>query len=214
MLEEAKLALERTTIVSPITGRFSERRVDLHQFVNANADVGGIIDLQKMQIETRISSDDFSWLMLSEPERQKKQVTITLLSPAHETPLMGHVSRVGATLDPTTRTHSLYVEITNSIADIISGVSVTPGTFCKMKFEGKTVKNILSLPFVSVKNNQVQVVRDGKLQVLPIEPIRFEGNRFLVQGDFKKEDQIIPSFRDNLTVGEAILTALQKGTRK
>jgi RND family efflux transporter MFP subunit len=103
-----------TTIVSPIDGVVSERRVDQGEAVNPGAELLTVVDSRTLELRAQIGVADAGRVRVG----QTVEFTIDAM-PGER--FRGRVARIDPTADPGTRQVNVYVELANPTGRIIGG---------------------------------------------------------------------------------------------
>jgi multidrug efflux pump subunit AcrA (membrane-fusion protein) len=91
-----------------------------------------------------------------------------------EQKITGHLSRIGAQLDETTRSITAIIEMPGPYERMRSkmGRGLLPGTFVTVAIHGRRYENILVVPARAMNtDNSLYLVEDGKLSKIDVEPI-------------------------------------------
>ena len=150
-----------------------------------------MINLDTLEIQTPIPSSEIPWLINdtsdATPLNQQpksiagKTVQLEFLAPISQSGV-GTINRLGADLDNNTRSLMAYIGFNNrpllnqhQKRELLP--KILPGSFCRINFEGKLLKDVLKVPRSSLKLSQIQVVRNSKLEILSVDIVRDEGSK-------------------------------------
>lgn len=124
----------------------------------------------------------------------------------------GRVARVGSTLDQVTRSVPVIVEIPDPYKDVVPGVRppLVPDVFCHVTFYGATVDDVVVIPrdclhempkgdarsasAAPSRNGadyRVYLLREGKLDIEPVEVIAQEADVAVIGGGIDDGDLVI-----------------------
>ena len=164
-LEKANLALERTKIVAPFSGRILEKHVDIGRVVSTNGQLAIIYATDYVEIRLPINNSDLSLVEL--PEQGKSEVaTVTF-----ESDLIGiqnwkgQLIRTEGAIDSSSQ--QLYVVA--QIDEPFNYQSNQPiplkiGQYLTANIAGKKLDQVLVIPTKAIyQGTYVYVVNDGKL---------------------------------------------------
>ncbi|MDP5147922.1 efflux RND transporter periplasmic adaptor subunit [Shewanella sp. ULN5] len=164
-LEKANLALERTKIVAPFSGRILEKHVDIGRVVTTNGQLAIIYATDYVEIRLPINNSDLSLVEL--PEQGKSEVaTVTF-----ESDLIGiqnwkgQLIRTEGAIDSSSQ--QLYVVA--QIDEPFNYQSNQPiplkiGQYLTANIAGKKLDQVLVIPTKAIyQGTYVYVVNDGKL---------------------------------------------------
>ena len=105
-LEELRINLANTNVVSPVNGFVGKRNVDPGAWVSQNAGVASIVDISRMRLVANVVEKDLR--LVSAATRPIVEVDAY---PGEK--FSGQIARVSPVLDPGTRTAPMEVEIPN-----------------------------------------------------------------------------------------------------
>ena len=136
-LDELKITLSNTNIVSPVDGFVARRAVDPGAFVGNNAPVVDVVDIRRVRLVVNVVEKDL---------RQIKDGDTALVNVdafPGET-FSGRIARVAPVLDPTTRTAAIEIEIPNP------GFRLKPGMYARVNITTDNRRDALVVPASSV----------------------------------------------------------------
>ena len=164
-LEKANLALERTEIVAPFSGRILEKNVDIGRVVTTNGQLAIIYATDYVEIRLPINNSDLSLVEL--PEQGKTEVA----SVTFESDLIGlqnwkgQLIRTEGAIDSSSQ--QLYVVA--QIDEPFNYQSNQPiplkiGQYLTANIAGKKLEQVIVVPTKAIyQGTYVYVVNDGKL---------------------------------------------------
>jgi multidrug efflux pump subunit AcrA (membrane-fusion protein) len=100
--------------------------------------------------------------------------------------LKGHLARLGARIDPATRTLTATIELPGpeTRAEKHGVRGLLPGTFVQVAIRGRTFRDVLVLPAqVFESRNSLRIVREGRFHTVSIDPIVTLGGDVIVRAD-------------------------------
>ena len=223
-LTEAKNRLKKAEIRAPFRGRVSSKNISIGEYLNIGSKVGEMIDLDALEIHTPIPSSEIPWLTneVSDSNYSSsssagitgKAVKLEFLAPvAHNS--FGTVKRLGASLDNATRSLMAYIQFNKRrlLSDSQKQTDlrqILPGSFCRVDFEGKILRDVLKVPRSSLKLSKIQVVRNSKLHFIPVDIVRDEGEQVYIRADVASNEQIVAYFSERNSPKETVQTKLIK----
>jgi RND family efflux transporter MFP subunit len=110
----ASESASRATIVAPISGVVSDRKVNGGEAVNPGADLFTIVDASHLELSGQVGVTEAARIRVGQP------VTFTLDGYPNQT-FRGAVERIDPTADPTTRQVGVYVRMANQGRRIVGG---------------------------------------------------------------------------------------------
>lgn len=174
-LQQAKLDLENTQILSSFDAKVLEKTVEKGQHVEVGTYLGSIYRENAFEVDVQIPADEMRWLSEMPKEEFQLGAEISYYSGASEYVWTGEVNRVLAKMDEKTRTLPLVVEIDGSATDEMSSnpIGLKPGMFVTVRLKGRKMQNIFVLPrHVLHQDNRVYLAVDGKLVIRSVTVLR------------------------------------------
>jgi RND family efflux transporter MFP subunit len=152
-IEELKITLSNTTVVSPVDGFVSRRLLDPGAFAGANTVILSVVDISIVRLVANLVEKDF--------KRVQPGVLAEVQVDAFQgETFRGEVSRVAPVFDPATRTASMEIEVPNP------GFRLKPGMYARVTLTVERKLNGLTIPrnaVVDVEGKRgVYLVPDGQ----------------------------------------------------
>jgi RND family efflux transporter MFP subunit len=132
-LDELRINLQNTVIVSPVNGFVARRAADPGAFVGQNAPVVDVVDIGRVRLVANIVEKDLDQLQAGDDT----QVEVDAFPGEMFT---GRIARVAPVLDPATRTASIEIEIPNP------GFRLKPGMYARVTVTTDERKDALVVP--------------------------------------------------------------------
>jgi multidrug resistance efflux pump len=198
-LKQAKLDLERSTIVTYSDSWVLEKGIEEGQHVNAGQYLGSIYRDRALDIEVRIPAKDLKWFPPDMSPASMPEAKIILESEDSSLLWKGHVARIKAQMDQRTRTLPVVVEVDedkeagkNPGTRSMGSFFLRPGTFVTVMIKGRKVEKAFLLPrHVVHTGDVVYTVKDSKLKIQPVSIMRsFKESVFIDKG-LKTGDLVI-----------------------
>ncbi|MFH0962536.1 MAG: HlyD family efflux transporter periplasmic adaptor subunit [Planctomycetota bacterium] len=182
-LKSQNILLTKTSVRAPYRCRILELSFQLHQVVQPGSVVMSVFPLgAPTEISVPVESRhlpalfDFERSERGTPPwtqfRLEAEVTWDHFGRSYK--ITGHVTRFGAQVDPNTRTLTAIIELPSpqDRAQKDGPRGLLPGTFVQVRIRGRQFENVLVLPEKALESrNAVNVVLDGKLHRVEIEPL-------------------------------------------
>lgn len=175
MLCQAKLDLEKTSIIAPFDGWVLEKGIEKGQHVNAGQYMGSIYKDGALDVEIRITTKDIKWFVTDWKQDAMPDVEIIFRDNSNLHKWRGRVARIKAQMNEKTRTLPVVVEIDrDSIkAKIKSSIQLRPGMFVTALIKGKKIKQVFVLPrHVVHTGDVVYIMTDNRLQIRLVSILR------------------------------------------
>ena len=183
MLKAKRIQRSKTIIRAPYRCRIENVRAKTYQVIQPNTLLASIYPVDSpieaaIPIETRHMSAlyDFDTLDRNIPpwKQVKLRADIFWTSLGQKQKITGHLSRIGAQLDETTRSITAIIEMPGPYERMRRnmGRGLLPGTFVRVVIHGRGYKNILVVPEKAMNtDNTLYLIKDGKLSKVDVEPI-------------------------------------------
>lgn len=156
-LEEAELALRRTAVIAPFSGRVYERSADIGQFASPGQSLGRIFATDAVEVILPLSDDEMGRIGLplafaADGERTGPEVVFSAQVAGVPHSWTGHVTRTGATIDPRSRTIAVIAEVEDPFGEgSDNGVPMAPGLFVDALIEGAVIENVRITPRAALR---------------------------------------------------------------
>jgi RND family efflux transporter MFP subunit len=142
-LDELKITLSNTNIVSPVDGFIGRRNLDQGAFAGANTAIVSVVDIATVRLISNLVEKDF----------KRVNAGVTALIEVDAFPgeqFTGTVSRVAPVFDSATRTASMEIEVPNP------GYRLKPGMFARVKLTVEVRPDALTVPRNAVVDSEGQ----------------------------------------------------------
>jgi RND family efflux transporter MFP subunit len=142
-LQELRINLENTRVVSPVDGFVGKRTVDPGAMVNTNTAIASVVDISKLRLVANVVEKDLR--MVSPGDMAVVEVDAY---PGEK--FNGKIARVSPVLDPATRTAAMEVEIPNA------EYKLKPGMYARIALTVEEHDSALVIPKTAVVDYQNQ----------------------------------------------------------
>lgn len=132
-LEELRINLANTRIVSPVNGFVARRTADPGAFVSQNAPIVDVVDIGRVRLVANIVESDLKQIRTGDNTRVEVDAF------PGET-FTGRIARVAPVLDPATRTSPIEIEIPNP------GFLLKPGMYARVTITTDERRDALVVP--------------------------------------------------------------------
>ncbi|KPV94409.1 Efflux pump periplasmic linker BepF [Pseudoalteromonas sp. P1-9] len=171
-LEKAQLALERTKIVAPFSGRVLKKHVDIGQVVSNNAQLAEIFATDKVEIRLPINNKDLAFINLpevyqsGEKTNQNSMVTFTSDLIGEQT-WQGTLVRTEGAINDASQQLYVVAQIEDPYSTPISGQNpVKIGQYVSATIKGREIPNALVIPNNAIYQGSYVYVLDKENQLL------------------------------------------------
>lgn len=183
-LDELKINLANTNIISPVNGFVARRAVDPGAFVGQNAPVVDVVDISRVRLVVNVIEKDLKQLKAGDESRVEVDAF------PGET-FTGRIARVAPVLDPATRTAAIEIEIPN--ADF----RLKPGMYARISITTDERKDTLVVPANAVVDYSG---RRGVFLATQDSTVQFRNVRLGIEEDTQIE------ILDGLDEGDRVVT--------
>jgi RND family efflux transporter MFP subunit len=132
-LDELKINLDNTNVVSPVDGFVASRAVDPGAFVGQNAPIVDVVDIRRVRLVVNVVEKDLQQVTLGD------NANVNVDAFPGET-FSGRIARVSPVLDATTRTATIELEIPNP------GFRLKPGMYARVSIITANKRDALAVP--------------------------------------------------------------------
>ena len=132
-LEELRVTMTNTVIVSPVNGFVARRAADPGAFASQNSPVVDVVDISSVRLVVNIVEKDLKQL-------QAGDATSVEVDAFPGETFTGRIARVAPVLDPATRTAPIEIEIPNP------GFRLKPGMYARVGIKTDERRNVLVVP--------------------------------------------------------------------
>lgn len=201
-LEELRITLGNTVIVSPVNGFVARRAADPGAYASQNAPVADVVDIGMVRLVANIVEKDLRRVGQGDPARVEVDAF------PGET-FTGRVARVAPVLDPATRTAQIEVEIANQ------SYRLKPGMYARVNLTIEQRKNALVVPSNAVVSRDGQrgiFLTDGETATFrPVQIGIEEVAHIEILGGLTEGERIVTTGAAALQHGDRLLIAGDDG---
>ena len=193
MHQEAKLDLERSSIVAPFEGWVLEKAIEVGQYVNIGQQLGKIYSAGQLDIEVRIPTKDLKWFPEDMGQETPLLADVVFKNAGNEHIWRGRVARIKAMMDERTRTLPMVIEIDETPATERpqNPFGLRPGMFVTIRIKGKKIQNVFVLPrYLVYPGDVIYTVKDDTLKSNMVKILRGYKDTVII-GDGLSEGALI-----------------------
>ena len=165
-LSAAQLALSRTEIRAPFSGRIESKRADLGQYIAPGAAVAEIYATDIVDVALPLNDSQLAALKLPMNANVALGIPVILSTAfgGREWQWQAQIRRVQAVVDRQSRTVNAIAEVLQPFESEISGrPPLTPGMFVRAEIPAPPIPNLVQLPASALRSdNTVLVVGTGE----------------------------------------------------
>ena len=158
--------LTKYRIIAPFSGILTEALVTEGTLVRSGQKLGEFINHSVYEMEVAISKS-FADIL-------KEGESVSLASLDHTKAYQGEVSRVHGSIDATTQTITVYIEVKH--ADLKEGM------YLEAKLNAEKVDNAIEIDRnLLLDTEEIFVVNDSLLDVIPVKPVHFSSEKVVLK---------------------------------
>lgn len=206
-LADAELALERTQVRAPFTGRVRSESVDPGSFVSPGQGMARIYASDAVEVAVSLSARDAAvipglWGFRSGSGGGRVPATVVAEYGARRYAWEGFVDRAPAALDERSRTIDVVVRVQDPFRP---GTPLNPGQagedsppllvgqFVEVRIEGRSGEFHVLPRRALQPGDEVWMVADSSVRRVPVEVLQQAGDSIFASGDFRPGERVIVS---------------------
>lgn len=166
-IKSAEKRIQKYTVYAPFSGVITQSSIQPGSLVRAGQKMGELMGTGLYEMKATMNLEDLKFI--------KTGSKVNLYSDAMEGNWTGTVKRISDQIDPNTQSVIAYVGV--------SGKNLREGMYLRGDLNSQTIKGAVEIPIeLLVKQNQVYIVKNGKLALQTIEVINTNANHAVVKG--------------------------------
>ena len=174
-LKDAELALKRTAVYAPFTGRVLTQSGDVGQFVSPGQSLGTIFGTDVVEVSLPITDEELGRLNLPLAFNETRQspgpeVIFSGTVGGEPREWTGRITRTAATVNSQTRLINIIGELQDPYGNgADNGAPMAPGLFVNAKISGSTLEGLIKAPraalrgddkvFVGIPNEHIMKIK-------------------------------------------------------
>lgn len=166
-LDKAELAIERTQIIAPYSGRVLKKQVDYGQVINSNSQLADIYATDYVEVRLPINNRDLAYLNL--PEQGKDGQSNYLGTPVTFTSTLigeqqwqGKLVRTESAIDDSSQQLYVVAQIEEPFKSTQNTIKI--GQYVNAEIRGKTIENALLIPNEAIyQGSYVYILQNNNL---------------------------------------------------
>lgn len=205
----ARLNLERTTLSVPFDGIVETESVDLGQFVTTGRAVATVYGTDVAEVRVPLAERELAWFNVpARPGIQGPPARVFAEFGGVTQHWNGEVVRIEATVDGTSRTVGVVIEVPRPFVTSGHEIPLLPGTFVNVEITGYELDDVISVPRLAVRDgNTVWTVEEGVLRILPVTIVRAGRDSAFISEGLPSGSRVIVSQLDAVTDGMVVRVA-------
>lgn len=198
-VEQAKLALDRTSVKAPINAIVKSENIDIGQYVKSGSSVAVLTGTDTGEINIPLRSEDLYWLDVPVHGRNRDvpEAVVSVTVGGRTFEWQGHVLRTTGEVDPKSRMMQVVVEVDDPYGVQGNNHTGRPvlaiGTFVHVDIKGSLLKDVFVIPRSAFRDNATVWVmgKDDKLRIQDVTPVRFEKDTVIISRGLNDGDRIV-----------------------
>ncbi len=195
-LAEAERRLADTSVHAGFDGVLADIAIAEGGLVNANEQLGRIIDPQALEVSVQVSTAQYLRLIDDSGALRDTQAEVALEVAGYEITSPGQLMRASATVEQGQSGRRLFVNL-----DAPRGFR--PGDFVTVRLQEPALANVAMIPATAVttSGNVLAVNDSNRLEALPVNLLRRQGDSVIVELDGIEGREIVREVGPNLGSG-------------
>ena len=166
-LKNLEQRLSKYNIIAPFTGILTQALVTEGTLIRNGQKLGEFIDTSEYEMEVAVSKSFADFLKIGE--------VVELNSLDKTKHYKGNISRVNGSVDQTTQTITAYIDVKDP--------NLKEGVYLEANISGETIGNAIEIDRnLLLEDEQIFVVENNVLAVLPVKPVYFSESKMIIQG--------------------------------
>jgi RND family efflux transporter MFP subunit len=199
-LENAKLDLDRTTIKAPFNCWVLHETVDIGQVVNPQNQVATLVGTDEYWVDAKINSSDLPYIFVpTTNDDEGSDVTIVYDAEPLEFNYKGKIIRLLGDMSTSGRQVRVLIKVEDPLGLNRLGTEenypLFLGTYVNTRIQGKTIKNVFSIPRAAIREGNHVWVRnkEGRLDIKQVTILKKRKDDVLVSEGIDEGDEVVTS---------------------
>ena len=204
-MQELKINLANTNVVSPVDGFVAKRNVDPGAWVSQNAPLVSVVDISSLRLVANVVEKDLRMVGVGDAG----QIDVDAF-PGEK--FKGRIARVSPIIDPATRTAQMEVEIPNP------EFRLKPGMYARVDLEIDGRANVLLVPKIALVDSEgqrgvYQPSEDNKAIFKPVKVGIEDSEHAEIAGGLQEGETVVSVGAGALRRNDQLVVAGQGGQR-
>ncbi len=197
-LRQSQLALNKSTLTSPINGILDRLLIDRGEYVSAGDPLALVVQVEKMKVIIDVPEKDVGFLAAG----QRVKVLPAVLGSVGQVELPGEILHVGYQADPASRTFRVKVAVQNPQRKL------RPGMILRVRFLRRNHHAVLAVPLFAVvdrdEKKYVFVAEQQQARQTPVQLGPVIGDQVIIRSGLQAGEQLVVKGQQLLTDGAKI----------
>lgn len=225
-LDKAELALERTRIIAPYSGRILQQNVDLGQVVSSNTSLASIYAVDYVEIRLPINNKDLPLMQLPE-EYMNETASLNNIDVSSESNVVlssnllgkqswsGNVVRTESAIDQTSQQLYVVAQIIKPYESNKQKGQIKIGQYVTAEILGQQVENAIVIPSSAIyQGTYVYTVLEGKLKRKEVTIGWQNGVEAIIESGLNANDKLVLTSLGQVNSGTPVSIEGEVNTRK
>ncbi|WP_069298902.1 efflux RND transporter periplasmic adaptor subunit [Neptunicoccus sediminis] len=173
--DEAERILKETTVRADFDGVLTGVSAVLGRLVNANEQLGSLIDPEALEVSFRVSAQEYRALISQDTGLDQAEVLVT--APSGET-IKGRIDRVSAAVAAGTTGRELFARLRDA-----ANLGIQPGDFVTVVLREPPLSDVAKIPATAATTNGAVLLVNGdnRLEEAFVDILRKQGDDLIVR---------------------------------
>jgi RND family efflux transporter MFP subunit len=197
-LDQARLNLNRTTILAPFDARIRSEQVDVGQIVRSGSNIAMLTGSAVAEVIVSVPMEDLSWLSIPAAQRKTagSRATIALYYGNAEAIWPGRIVRSLGEVDPRGRMLQVAVQVADPYRLLEKNAQppyLEVGMFVDVEFAGPVLEQMIVLPRRALRDNRTVWIAgsDGLLRIRSVEIARMAREQVVVRSGVEAGELVV-----------------------
>ncbi len=197
-LKQTRLAVEKSTLVSPIDGVLDELLVDRGEYGALGAPAAVVVQVDRLKVLVDVPEKDVPFLQAG----RKARVSLATIDATGTNSLPGEIVHVAYRADPRTRTYRAKVAVDNAAGRL------RPGMIVRVEFDRVHHRGVVTVPLYSLLDRdgrkELYVEQDGIARRRTVRTGAVIDGRVVIRNGIEPGEQLIISGQQLVGDGSAV----------
>lgn len=197
-LKLARIALDKSTVRTPISGVLDDRSVERGEYVKVGDAVAVVVQVDRLKVLVDVPEKDVRYLQVGE----EVNVLQTQIDTGETIARQGKLVHLAYKADPVTRTYRAKVEVDNQDR------MLRPGMIVRIEALRRTLEDAVAIPLYALVDNEgrkvVFVEEQGKAHLRPVEIGRAIDDQIIIRSGLTEGERLIIKGQQLLSDGALV----------
>ncbi|HSH68786.1 MAG TPA: efflux RND transporter periplasmic adaptor subunit [Deferrisomatales bacterium] len=204
-LKQTRLAVEKSTLISPIDGVLDELLVDRGEYGAIGAPAAVVVQVDRLKVLVDVPEKDVPFLQAG----RKARVSLATIDTVGEKFLPGEIVHVAYRADPRTSTYRAKVAVDNAAGKL------RPGMIVRVQFDRVHHRGVVTVPLYSLLDRdghkELYVEQDGIARRRTVRTGPVIDGRIIIQTGLEPGERLIVAGQQLVGDGSAVQVVEEAG---